>query len=465
MRDTNREVPGRDGAAETSTDPRATDQRLVGRTYAIPFDRVWEAARALAVGGLRGWELVRADDREGVMDARSFTFPRGRVDEVRITVRLDENAQTRVDLRCRREAARSAPRRHVRAIGRFFRSLDRKLNAGPGERLDPTLDPAWLDERSEHRGRATLLIPALLALATACGGTDADVASSRDEEAAPTAPQDATQRIYERGFVFVSEVGDSLLVVPWLVSAETGPDSVRREARGWFARGGAWEPFYSERWRTAPTRSPERILPYRDLDLVVRDGDLVDGLIFQSGPRSLEVVMGEVLATWVGPTGETMDVMEGATYLSDERIDGLVMDIARSWDLDDAGAGDWAFLISGDSLRMVLAADIEHGLEQEPVYRAWVQRGTEELLWPEVRVSWSNRQGFPPARRDVPTGWTITSDDRTLSGSLESVTSELEAGEGPGPLLPVRALIEVRGVFSADGSRFPVRGLVLHQRR
>jgi hypothetical protein len=29
----------------------------------------------------------------------------------------------------------------------------------------------------------------------------------------------------------------------------------------------------------------------------------------------------------------------------------------------------------------------------------------------------------------------------------------------------VRALIEVRGVLSADGGSFPVRGLVLHQRR
>lgn len=454
-----------DGAAETSTDPRATDERLVGRTYAIPFDRVWEAARDLAEGGLRGWELVRGDDREGVMEARSFTFPRRRVDDVRIVVRLDENAQTRVDLRCRRASAHKAPRRHARAIGRFFRSLDRKLNVGPGERLDPTLAPAWLDERSDGRGRTTMLIPALLVLASACAGTDADFSSSGDEGAEAMAPADGSQRVYERGFVFVSEVGDSLLMVPWLLSAETRPDSVHREARGWFARGGTWEPFYSERWRTASTRTPERILPYRDLNLVVRDGDLVDGLIFQNGPRNLEVVMGEVLATWIGPTAETMDVMEGATYLSDERIDGLVLDIARSWALDDQGAGDWAFLISGDSLRMVLAADIEHGLEREPVYRAWVQRGTEELLWPEVRVSWSGRQGFPPARRDVPTGWTITSDDRTFSGSLESVTSELEAGEGTGPLLPVLGLIEVRGVFSADGGRFPVRGIVLHQRR
>ena len=451
--------------AETTTDPRSTDARLVGRTYAIPFDRVWEAALALAGGGLRGWEVVRSDDREGVMEARSFTFPRRRVDDVSITVGLDENAQTRVDLRCRRIDARVAPKRHARAIGKFFRSLDRALKAGPAERLDPNRVPGWLDQPSDTRGSAMVLIPVLLVLASACGGTDADAPPSNSAGVGLNAPEASGARVYERGFVFVSEVGDSLLMVPWLLRTETQPDSVQREAHGWFARGGMWEPFYAERWRTAPTRAPERILPYRNLDLMVRDGDLIDGLVFQDGPRSLEMVMGEVLATWVGPAGETMDVTEGAAYLAEERVDGLVMDISRSWALDEGGAGDWAFLISGDSLRMILAADVEHGLEREPVYRAWVQRGTEDLLWPEVRVSWADRQAFPPARRDVPTGWTITSDDGTFAGTLASVTSEIEAGEGAGPLLPVRALIEVQGVFSADGGRFPVRGLLLHQRR
>ncbi|MEX2465604.1 MAG: hypothetical protein WD995_01755 [Gemmatimonadota bacterium] len=441
------------------------DERLVGRTYAIPFDRVWNASRALADGRLRGWRLLRGDDREGVLEASSLTFLRRNLDEIVVTIRLDENAQTRVDVQCRRVDRNKPPRRHPRVIGRFFRALDRKLEAKARDRIDPTRVPAWLGGDDTRSGTAILLLPALLALASACGAPDAEVQPSPEESAAETTPSRVLDRVYERGFAFVSEREDSLLIVPWLLSSETHADSVQRDARGWLARGGTWEPFYRERWSTPPTRAPERILPYRNLDLLVRDGDVIDGLIFQDGPRSLEVLMGDALAAWVGPSGETIDVLEGAAYLSDERIDGQVVDISRSWGLDDPGAGDWVFLISGDSIRMVLAADVEHGLEREPVYRAWIQRGTEDLLWPEVRVTWSDSQAFPPARRDVPTRWTVTSADGTFGGTLESVTAELEAGEGTGPLLPVRALIEVEGVFSADGGRFPVRGLVLHQRR
>jgi hypothetical protein len=310
-----------------------------------------------------------------------------------------------------------------------------------------------------------ILLPMLLAVATACGSPDAADSPSPDDGALATTPERVLDRVYERGFAFLNQVDDSLLLVPWLLRTETHADSIQREARGWLARGGDWEPFYSERWLTPPTRAPERILPYLNLNLLVREGDLIDGLIFQDGPRNLEVLMGDVLATWVGPTGETMDLMEGAAYLAEERIDGFVLDVSRSWALDGPGAGDWAFLISGDSVLIAMAGDIEHELDREPVYRAWIQRGSQELLWPEVRVSWSERQGFPPARRDVPTAWSITSVDGTFGGTLESVSSELEAGEGPGPLLPVRALIEVRGVLSADGGSFPVRGLILHQRR
>jgi hypothetical protein len=272
-------------------------------------------------------------------------------------------------------------------------------------------------------------------------------------------------RTYERSFVFMAEMGDTLLLVPWLFRADAAPDSVHREAGGWLARGAVWEPFYRERWTTPPSRAQERILPRGSLSVVVRDGDLVDGLIFQDGPRNLEVTMGVSLASWVGPAGETLAVTEGAAFLSDERVDGLVLDLSRSWTRDAPPAGDWAFLVSGDSVLMALTADIEHELERDPVYRGWAQRGSEDLTWPRVRVNWADRQAFPPARRDVPTVWSFASDDGSLSGTLRSVGALLEAGEGSGPILPVRGLIEVSGVVSAGGGRFPVRGLLVHQRR
>jgi hypothetical protein len=46
------------GRGFAATAPDSTDRRLRGRTYAVPFEHVWQAARSLAGGGLRGWTLT-----------------------------------------------------------------------------------------------------------------------------------------------------------------------------------------------------------------------------------------------------------------------------------------------------------------------------------------------------------------------------------------------------------------------
>ena len=120
------------------TDPCSPDPQLRGRTYAIPFDRVWNAAHALSEGGLPRWSVSSADDEEGVIRARARTLVLRRVDDIRITVDLDENGQTRVDvasvsLRRKRDLGANARRIH-----RFLRALDAKLGATPAQILDAT---------------------------------------------------------------------------------------------------------------------------------------------------------------------------------------------------------------------------------------------------------------------------------------------------------------------------------------
>jgi len=322
--------------------------------------------------------------------------------------------------------------------------------------------------RGAFRLRSQVWISCLLAgsmTLSGCGDGSPPPTPTTDRTTPAAAPAMNTERTFERSFAFVADLGDSLLLVPWVVRHDATPDSVHREVGGWLARAGTWEPFYRERWVTGPTRAPQRILPHTSLGLVVREGDIVDGLVYREGPRSLEVAMGNVRAAWIAPNGETLDVLEAALYLSDERIDGLLLDLARSWTPDGTPHGDWAFLVSGDSVTVALTADQEHGLEQEPIYRAWAQHGGGDLRWPEVRLTWSDRQAFPPARRDVPTAWTLASADGSLGGVLQSVSADMEAGAGPGPLLPVRALIEVTGTITTGGARFPVRGILVHQRR
>jgi hypothetical protein len=106
-----------------ATAPDAPDPALRRRVYAVPFDYIWQAALALAGGGLAGWSVDGADDQEGVIEA----FARGRISGehgVVIRVALDDNAQTTVDVAVMARASADLGRARWR-LRRFLRSLDR----------------------------------------------------------------------------------------------------------------------------------------------------------------------------------------------------------------------------------------------------------------------------------------------------------------------------------------------------
>jgi len=120
------------------TDPRSPDPRLRGRTYAIPFDRVWNASLELSGGQLPRWSVSSANDGDGIIRACVRARVLRRVDDVRIAVILDKNGQTRVDVvsvSLRRKRDLGANARH---IYRFLRALDLKLGATQAQILDAT---------------------------------------------------------------------------------------------------------------------------------------------------------------------------------------------------------------------------------------------------------------------------------------------------------------------------------------
>jgi hypothetical protein len=108
--------------AETSLD--AEDPRLRGRTYAVPIEEVWQAARSLASGGLPGWRIRSSDDLAGIINAQAKNILRRSPDDVRIRISLDEDAQTRVDARSGSRDGRADLGMNARRLVRFFRALD-----------------------------------------------------------------------------------------------------------------------------------------------------------------------------------------------------------------------------------------------------------------------------------------------------------------------------------------------------
>lgn len=129
---------------QASTDPGSDDPRLMGRTYAIPFDDVWMASVALAQE-MRGWTMMLANDEMGRIGALSRSFPMKKETEVIIDIGLDENAQTRVDMAATSRGERGDFGRCRRLIGRFTARLDRKLGAQPGQILDPSRLPTFVE--------------------------------------------------------------------------------------------------------------------------------------------------------------------------------------------------------------------------------------------------------------------------------------------------------------------------------
>jgi hypothetical protein len=111
---------------EAATDPGSRDPRLRGRTYALPYRRVWAAALQVT-GASRGWTVVAADPQAGEIQAEARTRLWRWVDDVFIRVALDPLGLTRVDLRSRSRSGSGDLGANARRIGRFVRALDRAL--------------------------------------------------------------------------------------------------------------------------------------------------------------------------------------------------------------------------------------------------------------------------------------------------------------------------------------------------
>jgi len=125
------------------THPLSRNPGLRGRTYAIPFERVWSAAEAAAAGGFPRWTLVSADDHSGVIVAEVRTFLSRRVGDARIDVGLDDHGQTRLDLRVVMRGKRGDAGGAARIVASFVKRLDASMQVRPEQILDATRAPTW----------------------------------------------------------------------------------------------------------------------------------------------------------------------------------------------------------------------------------------------------------------------------------------------------------------------------------
>ena len=303
-----------------------------------------------------------------------------------------------------------------------------------------------------------------LALTLSACGPGESPPPQQGEAQVGDAAVDSLHRTYDRSLVFSTLGGDSTLLVPWLMTTTVAGDLAERRARGWLARSGTWEPFYSETWTAPATRVPSQLLPHESMRLVVGDQGEIHGILFQEDTRRLEVTLGGVLMEWATPWGQTLRLVDAALYLSDRRVPGIVLDLSRAYAAEETRPGDWAFLTSGDSLQVVLAAPPQGRARAGPPYQGWARLELRDLRWPQLIVDWADTRSFPAARRDVPVSWTVSMPSGGVQGTLVARSSEIAAGEGDGPLLPVDALFDVEGTLTIESRTYPVRGVFRHRR-
>lgn len=109
------------------TDPEAADPRLRGRSYGVPFARVWDAAVEVAQR-TRGWTIVSSDPRGGEIVAEARTAVWKFTDDVWVRLSLDEDGQTRVDMASASRKGGGDLGANARRIARFLRTLDARLS-------------------------------------------------------------------------------------------------------------------------------------------------------------------------------------------------------------------------------------------------------------------------------------------------------------------------------------------------
>ena len=462
---------------EVLTSVDSDDPGLAGRTYAIPFAAVWDAATALAGGRLRGWRIARADDKIGIVmaDVKGPLLPMEA--NVSVYVTLDANAQTRVDMWARGLHRGWGFGVHQRRVRRFFDALDRALDAEPGQILDPRLfepndvpDPMEAVEQPGWRSAARRMIPPATLAALLLGGCSENVPESASPAvsgqsvpaplaAGEPARDSATGATYLRTVVFLDAASDTTMFVPWEFENRDEADGIHRVVRAWLARGTQWSLFVEDAWVTQSSRAPWRVFPRGAARMVVGQDDALRELYYQEGIRDLSIRFGEVAAEWSDPRVGTYRLLNATASLSGVESEGWIVDASTAYPADSGDATEWAMLI-GDDLHLLLAA-----ADGARTHRAWARWSAEDLSWPSVTITWAETRSFERARRDIPVLWRFESPDGGLSGELRSVSAHHQTLDGSGPVLPVLAVYEVDGHVLVNDSRVAVKGFLRHAQR
>jgi len=336
----------------------------------------------------------------------------------------------------------------------------------------PGPGPAGLRNGSVRFVRTLLPLAFLL---VACGDDTAPdpeiqapdtVPGSEATETGPAADPEDPSEIFERELIFIAAETDSTVHLPWSFQSRMRESRVERLTRAWLARAGAWEVLVLEEAETPAAGSPWRILPGASVRLIVGEDDRLDLIGLRDRARPVETRIDDFISEWARPGIEPVRLFEGRTSFSSGEIEGFVLEVNRRWTEPGGEPGDWIFLHAGAGLQFFMEED---GGSRDPIdtrpYRGWSRLAFQVAQWDGLSVEWGELRPFEPARRDIPSEWTLSTPGQEVVGSLRATSSHVAAGGGEGPILPLSGFFEVEGEISIWGEVFEVVGIIRHRQR
>ena len=268
---------------------------------------------------------------------------------------------------------------------------------------------------------------------------------------------------YNREYVFISELGDPVVIAPFSLRATDNGVNLQRNSYGWLARGPTWDRFLDETSITSRVGGVWRVVPHGDLRVIAGGAAEIESLRFTRAERRLRLDLGDPRSDWNQDGGSRYRLLDGRLSIGAETLPGSVLEVLRVERMSEDGWPppeelDMVFVTSGDSLQLLLAESAGEIVSM----LAWLRTPTGDQTWVGGEVTSLELRPYEEARRDIPIRWSFQLDDVELVGEVEASGFDALLGPERGGRRTVEVRYSVVGWVEVQDQRWPVTGMIRH---
>lgn len=290
-----------------------------------------------------------------------------------------------------------------------------------------------------------LLLVLVLGLLAACDRSDPPGARQAGEP--EPQPIGAT---YGRDLLFLAGLEAEPMAALFRFSMVTEPNHVRRGARAWLGRNGAWsELLEPTSWRGEPMRDPWRLIPHGPLRIIADASGDLEALVHRGAEREFRLSPSTPVTEWSPTEHSHFRVRQADLVLDEDPLGGILLDVQVGSLTRGELLTTTAFLTDGRDLYLVVASGPDG---RSP---AWIRLGLREEGWENVGFL-DDEEDEAVLHLSEPQGQLlgelrVTGRQLTISGA-DPANGGSDNGES--------VLLAANGWVEVHGERRPVYGIV-----